>query len=80
MMFLGVYVATFVAAMLFVGWIQRRFRRHDLTSLKTVTFGDESAVRSDRAASILSILAIFLIWGAFTGSRLTPLHVTGPFL
>ena len=80
MMFLGVYVATFVATMLFVGWIQRRFRRHDLTSLKTVTFGDESAVRSDRAASILSILAIFLIWGAFTGSRFTPLHVTGPFL
>jgi taurine transport system permease protein len=80
MIFLGVYVATFVVAMLLVSWVQRRFRRNDLTSLKTVTFGDESAVRSDRAASIISIIAIFLIWGAFTGSRLVPFHVPGPFL
>lgn len=80
MIFLGVYVAIFLIAMLFVKWIQRRFRRSDLTSRKTVTFGDESAVRSDRTASILSIVAIFLIWGAFTGSRLTPFHMPGPFL
>ncbi|RDC71035.1 ABC transporter permease subunit [Rhodovulum sp. 12E13] len=54
-------------------------QRQDFTSLKTVTFGDESAVRPDRAASIISVIAIFLIWGAFTGSRLVPVHVPGPF-
>ncbi|WP_106161591.1 ABC transporter permease [Hasllibacter halocynthiae] len=55
--------------------------RRDLRSLKTVTFGDESAVRSSRAASVISVVVIFLVWGAFTGSALVPafLHVPGPF-
>ena len=46
-----------------------------------MTFGDESAVRADRRASIISVLAIFLIWGAFTGSKIVPpfLHAPGPF-
>ena len=44
-----------------------------------MTFGDESAVRPNRAASVISIVAIFLIWGAFTGSKLVPIHVPGPF-
>ena len=74
------YVALFVAAYLGV----RAFRRtreaaHDFTSLKTVTFGDESAVRPDRAASIISLLVIFMIWGACTGASLMPLHVPGPY-
>lgn len=80
MIFLAVYVSTFTLAMLLVGWIERRIRRHDLTSLKTVTFGDESAVRSNRFASVISVMAIFLIWGAFTGSKIVPFHVPGPFL
>jgi taurine transport system permease protein len=74
----AIYIAFFVAA-----WAAARaFRRQrtDFTGLKTVTFGDESAVAPDRIASVVSIVAIFLIWGAFTGSRLTPLHVPGPFL
>jgi taurine transport system permease protein len=71
------YVGIFVAA--WAGTHAIRGKRSDFTALKTVTFGDESAVRPDRAASVLSILAIFLIWGAFTGSTLTPLHVPGPF-
>ena len=54
--------------------------KHDFTSLKTVTFGDESAVTADRAASIISVLTIFLIWGAFTGSKLVPIHAPGPFM
>jgi len=74
------YVALFVLAFLVVRFIrQRREEVHDFTSLKTVTFGDESAVRPDRAASIISVLVIFLIWGAFTGSKITPIHVPGPF-
>ncbi|MXQ07139.1 ABC transporter permease subunit [Alphaproteobacteria bacterium GH1-50] len=74
------YIALFIAAFLIVRAIRaRREAVHDFTSLKTVTFGDESAVRPDRAASIISILVIFLIWGAFTGSKITPIHVPGPF-
>ena len=59
-------------------WRKRRGNT-DFTSLKTVTFGDESAIKPDRGASFISILTIFLIWGAFTGSKLTPFHVPGPF-
>ncbi len=53
----------------------------DFTSLKTVTFGDESAVRSEFPASVISIIFIFLIWGTFTGSALVPsfLHLPAPF-
>ena len=74
------YVALFVGSLLVLTAIRRaRGRAQDYTSLKTVTFGDESAVRPDRAASIISVLVIFLIWGAFTGSKLVPIHVPGPF-
>ncbi|MEM1163679.1 MAG: ABC transporter permease, partial [Pseudomonadota bacterium] len=74
------YVALFLAAFALVSLARRRMEgAHDFTSLKTVTFGDESAVRPDRAASIISILVIFLIWGAFTGSKIVPFHVPGPF-
>jgi len=74
------YVLVFTAAYFVVRTLRRGMaKRHDLVSLKTVTFGDESAVRPDRAASLISVLAIFLIWGAFTGSKLIPIHVPGPF-
>lgn len=43
-------------------------------------FGDAQAVRPSRWASVVSVLVLFLIWGAFTGSRLVPLHVPGPFV
>ena len=76
-----VYVGLFAGSALAVGLIRRRaVRRKDFTSLKTVTFGDESAIRPDRAASFISILVVFLLWGAFTGSSLVPLHVPGPFI
>ncbi|WP_435259331.1 ABC transporter permease subunit [Thioclava sp. FR2] len=80
MMVLVFYVTIFVVSMLVWGRIKSHRQRHDFASLKTVTFGDESAIVPDRVASIISILAIFLIWGAFTGSRLVPLHVPGPFV
>lgn len=74
------YLAVFIGAFLAVRtWRRMRAAQHDFTSLKTVTFGDESAIVPDRAASVISILAIFLIWGAFTGSKFSPLHMPGPF-
>ena len=81
MMILLLYVVVFVVAFFAVKYFSSRFGQiKDYTSLKTVTFGDESAVTPNRAASIISVLTIFLIWGAFTGSKLTPIHVPGPFV
>ncbi|MDK3016592.1 ABC transporter permease [Pseudodonghicola flavimaris] len=76
-----IYVAIFVGSYLLVNRVFRRAVRRDFTSLKTVTFGDESAVVSDRWASVISIASIFLLWGMFTGSSLLPkfLHMPGPF-
>ena len=75
------YIGLFGGAFFIVYAIRRGLQsRQDFTSLKTVTFGDESAVRADRAASIISVCVIFVIWSAFTGSRLFPIHVPGPFV
>ena len=78
---LVVYVAVFVGAFFAVKYLFQR-TVHDFTSLKTVTFGDESAVRPNRIASVVSVLTLFLIWGSFTGSSLLPgfLHAPGPFV
>ena len=45
-----------------------------------MTFGDESAVTADRSASVISVITIFLIWAAFTGSKWSPIHAPGPFV
>ena len=76
-----IYASLFLAAYFLVTYVTGLSqRRQDFTSLKTVTFGDESAIRPNRAASIISIVVIFFIWGAFTGSSLVPFHVPGPFV
>ena len=77
------YVAIILLSMFLWGLFRQRMTKtQDYTSLKTVTFGDESAVVSDKAASVISIVLIFLIWGAFTGTNWLPgfLHAPGPFL
>ncbi len=80
LLILLIYVAIFVGAFLIVRYVAGRMTaRSDYTSLKTVTFGDESAVRPNRVASVVSIVTIFLIWGAFTGSSYVPIHAPGPF-
>jgi taurine transport system permease protein len=78
---LFVYVAVFVGSFFAVKFFVQKAAT-DFTSLKTVTFGDESAVRPNRVASVVSILTIFLIWGAFTGSNMIPsfLHAPAPFV
>ena len=81
MMILVMYVTIFVVAYFLYTRLERlRHHSTDFTSLKTVTFGDESAVRANRAASVISVVTIFLLWGAFTGSKLVPVHMPGPFL
>ena len=75
------YLAIFALAYLaYRFWERSRHHIHDFASLKTVTFGDESAVSPNRFASVVSVIALFAIWGAFTGSIITPLHVPGPFV
>lgn len=82
MMILMIYVAIFVASFFAVRYGVKRMMNSaaDFTSLKTVTFGDESAVRPDRWASVISVVTIFLLWGAFTGSKWAPVHAPGPFV
>ncbi|MEL6298737.1 MAG: ABC transporter permease subunit [Pseudomonadota bacterium] len=80
---LFLYVAIFVAAFVLYRLLAKVFSlglQKGLNKLKTVTFGDESTVRANRFASVLSVITIFLIWGAFTGSKLVPFAVPGPFL
>lgn len=76
------YGAIFIAAFYVVKFVSQRSARQDFTSLKTVTFGDESAVVSNRVASVISVFSVFFLWGVFTGSSLLPafLHAPGPFL
>ncbi len=81
LLILLVYVAIFVISFLIVRFFVQRTNT-DFTSLKTVTFGDESAVISNRFASVVSVLTIFLLWSSFTGSAWVPgfLHAPGPFV
>ena len=76
-----IYLVAFALCFAVVTQIRHRRASNDFTARKTVTFGDESAVTPDRAASVLSVVAIFLLWGMFTGSTLLPhwLHMPGPF-
>ncbi|MFW2587334.1 ABC transporter permease [Sagittula sp. SSi028] len=80
MIILVVYIALFAGAAMAVTLVRRSMEKvTDFRSLKTVTFGDESAVVPDRWASIISVVVVFLVWGAFTGSKLVPVHVPGPY-
>ena len=77
------YVLLILLMMVIWGGIKKFLTpKKDYSSLKTVTFGDESAVTSNTAASVISIVLIFVLWGAFTGSKLLPgfLHAPGPFV
>ena len=81
------YLAGFIAIIVASQTIWHRVRNSvdtggSFNSLKTVTFGDESTVVSNKSASVLSLLLIFVLWGAFTGSQLLSsfLHVPGPFM
>lgn len=78
---LAVYIAVFAGAFVAVRFLVRK-TTSDFTSLKTVTFGDESAVAPSRVASVISVITLLLIWGSFTGSSLVPrfLHAPGPFV
>ncbi|MEM9435225.1 MAG: ABC transporter permease [Pseudomonadota bacterium] len=77
----GIYIA--VSAVCYFLWSlysRGREAARGFTSLKTVTFGDESAVSANRIASVAAVITIFLLWGIATGSKLTPSLLPGPHL
>lgn len=77
---LVVYITLFVLSMVVVTWATAKFfNKRDFTSLKTVTFGDESAVRANRVASVLSVLTILLLWIGFTNSTIPLPKAKGPY-
>ncbi|MCP4077671.1 MAG: ABC transporter permease [Gammaproteobacteria bacterium] len=82
MLILTIYIVIFISAYVLVTMIgkHRHHQIHGFTERKTVTFGDESTVTPNRSASVISVVSLFLIWGAFTGSKLTPIHMPGPFI
>ena len=75
-----IYIVVFIASFFIVKFAVQT-ARNDFSSLKTVTFGDESAVTPNRAASVISIATLFVLWASFTGSALIPsfLHAPGAF-
>ena len=80
MLILALYITIFILSYFLYNFtVKRLHSRQDNNQRKTVTFGDESTVTPNRVASIVSIITLFIIWCAFTGSTLFPLHVPGPF-
>jgi len=77
LIYLGIFILAFSVVRTVTDQAQKGFNAR-----KTVTFGDESAVRSNRIASVISVLTLFLLWGTFTGSALLPkfLHMPAAFV
>ena len=69
MIVFAIYIAIFVVSFFVVKFVVHRAAT-DFTSLKTVTFGDESAVKPNRIASVISVLSIFLLWGPLQARHL----------
>lgn len=76
-LYLGIF---FGAKMLLPRLFPKSFAARGFNKIKTVTFGDESAVSGNRIASIISVLAIFWIWVAFTNSTIPLPKMPGPFV
>ena len=56
------------------------FESEGFNSLKTVTFGDESAIKANRIASVISVVTVFWLWVAFTNSVIPLPKLPGPFI
>ena len=77
---LGLYVVAFFGTYLISSRLLKSFfEREGFNSLKTVTFGDESAVKANRVASVISVITVFWLWVAFTNSVIPLPKLPGPF-
>jgi len=80
LLYISLFILFYFVYLFIEKWLSKQLTdKNAYNERKTVTFGDESAVKPNRVASIFSIITLFLIWAAFTGSKLTPIHVPGPF-
>jgi|GEM_PF-1762080 len=75
----AVYLVFSAAFSFFYGIYAKGKQANGFGSLKTVTFGDESAVVANRVASVLGVLTLFFLWGLATESKLLPFSLPGPF-
>ena len=76
-LYVGAFFASFfIAKMIF----KSAFEKKGFNKLKTVTFGDESAITANRVASVVSVITIFWLWVAFTNSSIPLPKFPGPFL
>jgi len=79
-LYISLFILFYFIYLFIEKWLSKQLTdKNAYNERKTVTFGDESAVKPNRVASIFSIITLFLLWAAFTGSQLTPIHVPGPF-
>ena len=69
---LAVYVGIFVGGYLILSKMMGRVGTRDYTSLKTVTFGDESAVRPNRRTSSTAGTTTTTRFASVPVSRRTP--------
>lgn len=77
---LGLYLAAFFGSFALASKLLRGFfKATGLNTLKTVTFGDESAVAANRLASVVSVVTVFWLWVAFTNSAIPLPKLPGPF-
>ena len=77
---LGLYVGAFFGSFFIAKQIFRSaFEKKGFNKLKTVTFGDESAITANRLASVISVIAVFWLWVAFTNSVIPLPKFPGPF-
>lgn len=74
------YVAAFFGSFAILSRVfKSAFEKKGFTKLKTVTFGDESAVVANRLASVVSVIVVFWLWVAFTNSAIPLPKLPGPF-
>ena len=77
---LVLYIAAFFGSFAILSRLfKSAFEKRGFTKLKTVTFGDESAVVANRLASVVSIITVFWLWVAFTNSAIPLPKLPGPF-
>ena len=75
-LYVGAFFGSFfVARILF----KSAFEKKGFNKLKTVTFGDESAITANRVASVISVITVFWLWVAFTNSAIPLPKFPGPF-
>ncbi|MGR3615121.1 MAG: ABC transporter permease [Paracoccaceae bacterium] len=77
---LVLYVAAFFGSFVIAKRIfKSAFEKKGFNRLKTVTFGDESAITANRVASVVSVITVFWLWVAFTNSVIPLPKMPGPY-